>query len=193
MFLLIIAYIGAKILYIIEQSILGNTIKHELSGLSLFGAYYIVLLMTPVIAKLFKEDVWKLYDFFSLLSMILLAATRLGCFFNGCCGAITIWKDLTPIILPVQLVEVICDLLILELCFAIEHKHPFRGFLYPVNMFSYSVCRFLLEFLRNSPQNIFSLSNGQLFAIIAVICSIILMRINKNFHSVQQKHLRKQK
>ncbi len=191
--LLVITYIGAKLLYIIEQSIAGQTVKLELSGVSMFGACYAVLLLTPVIAKITKENVWKLYDFYSPLSVMLLTATRSGCFFNGCCGAITIWKDSTPIILPVQLMEVVCDLLILEQCFSIERKYPYGGFAYPVCMFSYSICRFLLEFLRNTPKNIIFISNGQLFSIIAVIFSIILLQINKKINPIQQNHSRKQK
>ncbi len=176
---LIIAYIGAKLLYIIEDYKTFKNSGFQLSGVSLFGAIYLVLLIVPLIALITKKSVFAMYDFFTPFGIILLACTRMGCFFNGCCGAPIIWKGFRPIILPVQLMEVTCDLLILELCFWVEKKYPFKGLMYPIFMLTYGICRFLLEFLRDTPKDILNLSHGQIFSLIAIALSIVLITIYK--------------
>ena len=100
---------------------------------------------------------------------------------NGCCGAIKLWYGSNPVILPVQLFEVALDLLILELCFYLEKRFFEQGLMYPTLMVCYGVCRFLLEFLRNTPKDLFGLSHGQVFAIISVLIgTIMLFRIAPN-------------
>ena len=174
-------------MYIIEAY---KTFKHtgfQLSGVSLFGAIYLVLLVVPLLALCFRKSIPAMYDFFTPFGIILLACTRMGCFFNGCCGAPIIWKGLRPIILPVQLMEVVCDLLILELCFWIEKKYQFKGFMYPVFMFTYGICRFLLEFLRDTPKDIVHLSHGQVFSLIAIVASIVLFMIIRKVNKKREE------
>ena len=65
--LLLTAYTGAKILYIIECYDAFKKNGLELSGLSLFGAIYLVLLTTPIIALCCKKKTLAMYDFFTLL------------------------------------------------------------------------------------------------------------------------------
>ena len=174
---LVISFIGAKLLYLIENSAKQGALKLELSGLSLFGAIFLITAAVPLIALIYKKRVWEMYDYFTPFGLIMLSCVRTGCFFNGCCGALTIWNGITPIILPIQLFEVICDLLILEFCFRIEEKK--RGYLYQFFLFSYGICRFFLEFLRNSPKDIHGLSFGQIFSLIAIALSVGLFLLRK--------------
>ena len=183
---LLIAYAGGKILYIVENYIQFKKSGLELDGMSLYGAIYLVLIAVPLIAICTKKRVLSMYDFFTPFGIILLACVRTGCFFNGCCGAITIWNETTPIILPVQLIEVVSDLLILELCFWIEKKYTFKGYMYPAFMLLYGVCRFLLEFLRDTPKDIAFLSHGQVFSLIGIVLSLIMFAICKQQKS---KHI----
>ena len=171
---LAISFSGAKLLYIIENYHLFKANGLELSGVSLYGAIYLVLLLTPLAALITRKKILGMYDFFTPFGLILLAATRTGCFFNGCCGAVKMWRGTTPIILPVQLMEVVCDLLILELCLYIEKKKPQKGYMYPMFMFFYGFCRFFLEFLRDTPKNLVYMSHGQVFSVIAIIIALIM-------------------
>ena len=58
---LVISFIGAKILYILENI---KTINHiELNGMSMFGALYFTALSMPLLSLIFKIQVWELYDF----------------------------------------------------------------------------------------------------------------------------------
>lgn len=174
---LVISFSGAKLLYIIENYHLYKSNGLEMSGVSLFGAIYLVLIITPIVALVTRKKILAMYDFFTPFGLILLAATRTGCFFNGCCGATKIWKGTNPIILPVQLFEVVCDLLILEICFYIERKKPQKGYMYPVFMLLYGICRFILEFLRDTPKDIKGFSHGQVFSVIAILAAVVMFAI----------------
>ncbi len=184
---LVISFSGAKLLYIIENYRLFKMRGLELSGVSLYGAIYLVLMLTPIVALIDRKKILAMYDFFTPFGLILLASTRTGCFFNGCCGAVKMWRGTTPIILPVQLMEVVCDLLILELCLYIERKKPQKGYMYPAFMFLYGICRFVLEFLRDTPKDIMKMSHGQIFSIVAVILSLLMYLIVKKVDTKQQK------
>ena len=177
---IVTAYIGAKLLFVLENYEAYRNQGLELDGVSLFGAIFIILLTIPLYSLLAGKSILAMYDYFTPLGIILLSCVRIGCFFNGCCGAYTVWNETTPIILPVQLMEVVCDLVILEVCLAIEKKYPYKGYMYPVFMFLYGICRFLLEFLRETPKDTFNLSHGQIFSLIAVALSIVLLAITKN-------------
>ena len=85
--------------------------------------------------------------------------------------------------------EVICDLLILEFCLFIGKKKPQKGYMYPVFMFFYGICRFCLEFLRDTPKDLINMSHGQIFSIIAIILAAImfvLVRKQDKSHTVNK-------
>lgn len=176
---LMTAYCGGKLLYIIENYQAFRQTGFELDGMSLFGAVYLVLLLAPLAALITKKKIAALYDYFTPFGLILLAATRTGCFCNGCCAAVKIWKGTIPVILPVQLIEVVCDLLILEGCYVIEKRYPEKGYMYPSFMLLYGICRFVLEFLRDTPKDWFGLSHGQVFAMIAAALSVLFFAVCK--------------
>lgn len=171
------AYCGGKLLYIIENFSDFRRTGLSLDGMSLFGAVYLVLLLAPVAAWITKKKTAALYDYFTPFGLILLAATRTGCFCNGCCGAVKFWHGVMPVILPVQLFEVVCDLLILEGCYAVERRYPEKGRMYPAFLLLYGTCRFLLEFLRDTPKDWLGLSHGQVFSLIAIAIAALFFII----------------
>ena len=109
-----------------------------------------------------------------------MSSVRVGCFINGCCGAWTFWHNGVPIVLPVQLFEVLCDLLILELCYKLSENQKYIGYSFPVSLFLYGVCRFLLEFLRKNPKTVLFLTNAQIFSLIAIVSGIVMIKILKS-------------
>ena len=157
------AYCGGKLLYIIENFSDFRRTGLSLDGMSLFGAVYLVLLLAPVAAWITKKKTAALYDYFTSFGLILLAATRTGCFCNGCCGAVKFWH--------------VCDLLILEGCYAVERRYPEKGRMYPAFLLLYGTCRFLLEFLRDTPKDWFGLSHGQVFSLIAIAIAALFFII----------------
>lgn len=177
---LVVAFIGGKLMYVIENF---NTVKDngiQLNGMSLFGAIFLFPIVTFAVCKFSKIDFAEMLDYCTPFGIILLACTRTGCFINGCCGAFTIWKDGNPIILPVQLMEVMLDLIILEICRYIENKKFKSGLVYPIFMILYGICRFGLEFLRKTEITILIFSNGQIFAAVCIVFGIVLyLRFDK--------------
>lgn len=171
---LLLSLVGAKLLYALENitTIRENGISFD--GLSLYGAIYIFPPVALLISGFNKNRFAKWLDYCTTFTLVLLICVRTGCFLSGCCGAFTIWNEDTPIILPVQLFEVVFDILILELCLKFKNTETPPGKMYPVFMISYSVIRFFIEYLRNSPKDLFGFSNGQLFAVIGILFGILL-------------------
>ena len=190
---LVVAFIGGKLMYVIENF---NTVKDngiQLNGMSLFGAIFLFPIVTFVVCKFSKFDFTEILDYCTPFGIILLACTRTGCFISGCCGAFTIWKDGNPIILPVQLMEVMIDLIILEICCYIENKNFKSGLAYPMFMIIYGFCRFGLEFLRKTEITFFIFSNGQIFSIICIVSGFILYHYFHKVYTSNQKNINKKR
>ena len=173
----LLAFVGGKLLYLLENIHTVLVYGIGLDGMSLFGAIFLVLAAGAVAGKCSPLSMGTLLDYCTPFGLILLACVRMGCFFQGCCGGITFWlSNSTPLILPVQLMEVVLDLILLELCFRLETSHFRQGLLYPVFLMGYGAVRFLLEFLRNTPKEWLVFSNGQIFALVSILLGVLLYR-----------------
>ena len=179
---LLVSFVGGKLLYILEEMASSGELKFSLGGLSLFGAIFLVPVVFPLVSLFTKRSAGEYLDICTTFGIVLLSFMRIGCFLSGCCGAITIWNETTPIVLPVQLFEVVIDLLLLQFLLFVEKKHFKKGYMYPLFMIGYGICRFVLEFLRKSPDTLAFLSNGQIFAMISVFAGTVIMymMIRKN-------------
>lgn len=172
----ILAFAGGKLLYFLENLHTVLSYGMGLDGISLFGAIFVILIGAAIAGRWKSISMGELLDYCTPFGLILLACVRTGCFFQGCCGGITLWlSNNTPLVLPVQLFEVVLDLLLLELCFYLERTHFRQGLQYPVFLMGYGLIRFLLEFLRNTPKDWF-FSNGQIFALISILLGVLLYR-----------------
>lgn len=177
---LAVAFAGGKLLYLLENW--DSVLRYGLGwdGISLFGAVFLVPAVAAVVGRFGPVPMGKLLDFCAPFGLVLLACVRMGCFFQGCCGGVTFWlSNNTPLILPVQLMEVVLDLLLLELCFALESRHPQEGWMYPTFLMGYGGLRFVLEFFRDTPKEWLFLSNGQIFALAALLLGGLLF---SHFH-----------
>jgi len=148
------SYLGAKLLAGVERCIDNGWTVWSMEGQSLFGVLYISMVAIPLMALVFKKKVSDLFDFFAPTCPLLLAFIRTGCFLGGCCGPKEMQWGNSPVLLPVQLFEVICDLIILYFCL-IQDRPKENGTgkgsgIWPFMMVTYCFTRFLLEFLRYS-------------------------------------------
>lgn len=184
---LAVALIGGKLLYIIEKfdTVAKNGIG--IDGFSLFGAIYLSVFACFIIGRFNKKRVAYLLDNTIFFELILLAAVRTGCFFNGCCGADAVWVDGKPIIVPIQLIEVFFDLVIFDICLKVKASKGTDGRMYPIFLIGYSVVRFFLEFGRNNPKTLLFLTNGQIFSLIGIALGIILYRYFTNKRFIKAK------
>lgn len=177
--LAIFGYIGAKILFVIENW--DYVIEHgfSLNGISLFGTIFFMPLVISIFARVIKKRPLTFLDYCTPSGLIMIICLRTGCFMNSCCQGRTFYFYDRPVILPVQLFESILDLCLLYLITVLEKNNNYKGMLYVIFMLGYGVLRFFLEFFRNTPKNIMHLSNGQWFAICSICIGIIMLLVKR--------------
>ncbi len=174
------AFVGGKLLYMLEH--IGSGAKLGFDGLSLFGAIFLTPFVSYCASGFKLKRTALLLDLCAGFGLILLAAVRFGCFIEGCCEAQTFfYKNYVPIILPVQLFEVTLDLILLDICFEIEHRQKNHGYLYPILLTGYGAYRFLLEFLRKTEKTIVGFSYGQIYALASVLLGITALLLIRKY------------
>ncbi len=175
--LAVFGYIGAKILYTLEN--LPEVAQEGITvgGVSFFGTVFFMPLILPLLALLFKVKTAEYINYVTPAGLLMLIAIRTGCFFNGCCKGIQLWAGSRPLILPVQLIECVLDLCLMACLFITEKKS--RTPLYPVFMGGYGLLRFFLEFIRATEKDLLGLSNGQWLGLLAVVVSAIWLYIDR--------------
>lgn len=182
------AFLGAKLLFGIEMAFNQNSIKSfDISGQSLYGTVFISFAFIPILALILKKRAVELYDYIAPFWLVLLVFVRTGCYFNGCCGADACSILGAEIILPVQLFEVVIDLLILQIVFNIEKEthvsktnKQITGNSFFIMIGIYGVFRFILEFLRNNSIIWLGMTFGQIYSVLCVIIAIIIIRKRVN-------------
>lgn len=177
------AYLGAKILCGIEHVIDEKSFDvFTMDGQSLYGTIPMTLLFILLLSVLLKRNYGQLLDYVAPLWLTLLAFVRLGCFVTGCCGADPISVANIELVLPVQLFEVACDLILLWIIFNLEKKNSCtdciknsRGASFFIMIGTYGVYRFVLEFLRSTPVVFLGMTYGQIYSLICIIAAVIYM------------------
>ena len=183
--------IGLKVLYAIERVVRNGSWK-ELSfrGQSLFGSLYSSVVLVPLLALIFRKRARDMLDFIAPTWLLMLIFTRLGCFQSGCCGGRLMFFGDAPLSLPVQLFEVICDLLILSFCLWLDRpgKAPAsRGRdIYPIMLILYGPSRFLLELLRYNEPFVLGLTGAQLHSIFFFVIGVIWFVCSRGKESLKK-------
>jgi len=173
--LTVIGVLGCKLLYIAENI---ETVKQQgitFGGFSFFGAVFLIPLCFLVLARPFGLHPLQAVDCCAPSVAIMISLMRIGCFVDGCCGAYPIDLFGKQVILPVQLFEAAFDFIILAVLWLLEDEKKAQGRLYPVFMISYSLMRFCIEFLRDTPKDLLFLSRGQWYCIFAIVSSTIFL------------------
>ncbi len=192
LFIVISSFLGAKILYYLEDipNLINNGI--QLGGVSFFGSMFFLPITMISIARIFKLDYYSLMDFVSPSLMLMLAVLRIGCYISECCGGITLNVSGSTFVFPTQITECVIDLIILIGLLLYERYWETTGRLYFFIMTYYGVFRFFLEFLRDTPKNWLGLSHGQWFAIISVaIGGYMLNYLGKRDRKLAKKQNKK--
>ena len=171
------AYLGAKLLYGTENVLsAGDPGAWSMSGVSLFGTLYLSMAAVPLLALLFRKRVGDTFDFIVPTWLILLAFVRTGCFLSGCCGAKELLIHGSPVLLPVQLFEVICDLILLALCLRadrLDSPGGRRHGVFPAMLVGYSIVRFLLELLRRNEITSLGITMAQFHCLLFLLVGIV--------------------
>lgn len=176
--ILLCEILGAKLLFILEN-IHGFSLQYLdiLKGYSLFG----VFIFTPVFLLLFsfllKKDIKNLLDYFISGMLLELAFYRVGCFFGGCCGGIDVNFFGNVFKFPTRIFEIIFCIIMFSLIVIIKFKYINKPlFIYILVVISYSVFRFVLEFLRVR-NNVLGLLSVSHFIALAVFIKGVLLLI----------------
>ena len=158
---------GCKLLYILEH--LGEPIT--VGGFSFFGAVFLVPPLMALFGLLFRLKPTESINASAPCVNAMIGTIRVGCFLNGCCGG---WTLANGFRWPTQALESVGDFVILFRLLNREEKGD--RFLYPRFMLAYSILRFLIEFLRDTPKDWLRLSHGQWFAIAAALIAVTVWR-----------------
>lgn len=146
-----LAYVGANMGYYLQNP--WAIIRLDQGGLIYYGGFVGAFIAGVVFARVNKLSILNLADYVVSALPLGHAFGRIGCFLNGCCyGSVSIlpwsvWQQ-DARRHPVQLYEAILNLAIYVLLFLIYRRRRQDGEVLAVYCITYSLGRFLLEFLR---------------------------------------------
>lgn len=178
------AWIGTKFLFGFEKVIVQkNFAAFDPSGQSLYGGIIFAAIYVVFMSLCLKKKKAILFDFVAPLGMIVVTGARLGCFFAHCCGAPLRYVGEKAFYLPVQLFEVVLDLLLLAFLLYVEKnkltwgekenkKSAWNGNQALIVMVCYGMYRFILEFFRDNPRFWLNMSLPQYYSLICIAIGV---------------------
>lgn len=166
-----VGVVGAYLMYRLETGIYG--------GVSFYGSVFLIPILMPLAGRLLGLRFGQTLDLCGPCVAIMIGCLRVSCFMSGCCGGWTVTLGSISFAWPTQALDSIGDFAILGRLLYLEEKGQGNGRLYPLFMAAYSVMRFFLEFLRDTPKNVLDMSNGQCYALVAVLASLLWLGILK--------------
>lgn len=179
--LLLCGVSGAKLLFFVESGF------SSFSGMSFFGAVFLVLVLMPPLGLLIKLKPSQTLDACAPCVASIIAFMRFGCFCAGCCGGILCTVGQSSFRWPTQLIEGLGDILILAMLLFIEKKGSKKGLLYPIFLVSYGTMRFAIEFVRDTPKHMLGCSEGQWLSLLAVLIAVIWILLHRGVQVKQER------
>ena len=165
--LTLVGVAGAKLLFAMESGF------QAWDGVSFFGSVFLIPVVMPLIGLLFRLRPNQALDVCAPCVAAMIACLRINCFVSGCCGGWEVCIGSLCFAWPTQIIDSLWDLLLMERMMTRELKVPSDGKLYPMFMVLYSVMRFFLEFLRDTPKDWLMLSHGQWFSLAALLLGVV--------------------
>lgn len=195
------AIIGAKLLHLITllPMIIANfnqiqwsfeTVTALLSGGGVFyGGFYGMLYGVYRYCHTYKFSLKKLFIMATPAFPLFHFFGRIGCFLSGCCYGVEVPREIGIVfneaisapngvpLMPVQLIEAGCNLLLFFVLLITEHFMKHKELNLFIYMISYAVIRFTLEFFRGDLIRglWFGLSTSQWIALITIVVSIVFV------------------
>lgn len=171
-----IGFVGAKLLFLIQNPDASFWLG---GGLSFYGTVLFVPVEQIIVALIGRLNYADLMDFTAPYAALCLCITRIGCFVNGCCGAAPIIVNGQEVIIPLQLIESSLDLLLFIYLMWREcsNRILIKGEQTCLFTIIYAFIRLVMEYYRNTPKNIYGMSDGQWLAIITAVIAFIILNI----------------
>lgn len=169
--LTVVGVAGAMLLFYLESGYFG--------GVSFYGSVFLIPLLMPLVGRLFRLAPGQTMDICGPCVGIMIGCMRFNCVLNGCCGGWQVCLGNICFSWPTQAMDSIGDFAIVLWLLQLEREDRAKGALYPGFMVAYSVMRFLLEFLRDTPKDWLHLSHGQWFALTAIAAGMLWVFLQK--------------
>ena len=178
------AIYGAKLLFAVQTCMRREDFTHwDFGGLSVYGAFFSTILLTPLIALIVRVKIKNTYDLVAFLSLIFLSFSRTGCYFAGCCGTPLTFVNDHPVHFPIQLIEVSFDFAILALClwYNGQQRTPGKKYvgMFPLLYLCYTPIRFILEFWRTNPVTKLGITEAQIHSVILFAGALVMVALTK--------------
>lgn len=165
--ILLTGILGAKLLFFFECGM------KSFSGMSFWGAIFLVLLVMPLFGLFFKLKPKDSLDACAPCGAAMIGFQRFGCYYAGCCGGIPMQSGVE--VWPTQLMEGFGDMSILLFLIWLEQREKMRGYAYSVFLITYGILRFIIEFFRDTLKDWFGFSHGQFFSLIGIILAVLFV------------------
>lgn len=156
----------------------GNASK--MPGLRLYGSLFFDWIAVLLVAKLFRIDLKKLFDVWTISMVAYLAVGRVNCLVTGCCYGTpflgTEWRW------PIREIEIIANIGFLIFFIPRVLRNKTNGELYPLFLVYYGAIRFVLEWFRVEGYPIGPFHLAHLWSILSIITgySIYATIVSKN-------------
>jgi phosphatidylglycerol:prolipoprotein diacylglycerol transferase len=181
---------GARIFYILTD--LGYYIAHPAQvfdltkgGLVWYGGFLMGLVVGLIFVRLNNINFWDGADMLAPFIPLGQAIGRIGCFLNGCCYGTPVSLNNAFGVLfpgesvlrhPTQIYESIGLLVLFLMLKKWQSARRFKGEIFLGYALSYSVLRFLIEFLRgDNPRILLGLTIGQLVSVAMFLVSAAML------------------
>ncbi len=157
------------------------------ANMRLFGANFILPVISYFAAKLTKRDPALVVDIMGVCGTIGLFVVRVNCLIHGCCDGVLITPNGTARWPLVEMEILLCVVLCL-LFWNKVYKRKTKGEAYPVIIFVYGIFRFIIEWAREEYTGqigIFHLAH--IWSLLAIIGSAIAIYLIKKHNKQDSK------
>jgi phosphatidylglycerol---prolipoprotein diacylglyceryl transferase len=163
--LIAIAFVGSRIHYIATHFDVFRAEPSRLwqrldGGGAVYGGLLFAIVASPVVLAIVRLDFLRFWDVASLIMLVGLAVTKIGCLMRGCCAGRPTSRLLGVRLpdskgtyqrrYPSQPLESLCAVLILALTWVAHAVWPSAGVVFGSTIALYGACRICLEQTRLS-------------------------------------------
>ncbi len=155
------------------------------SGMSLFGAIFIMPLFIYIISKIIKRSAALMFDTLTVCLIFTMICGRINCIIYGCCQG-TFFFGSHTFLWPVRELEIAFNLVMLFIIAFKVRKENTNGRMFPIYMIAYGIFRFLIEWVR-IPEHSTVIHPGHICAAISAAAGIAVLLAMKKKENQEKK------
>jgi phosphatidylglycerol:prolipoprotein diacylglycerol transferase len=183
------AIVGAKIFHILEN--MSEFVRDPMgmifsgAGLSVYGGFILAFLMSMILIKKNRENILEIFDITSPAMALGYGVGRIGCHVSGdgCYGIPTSSfigtaypNGIVPTPIPVYptpLFESFFSLMLVVFLMKLRKREMPAGKLFFIYLILNGASRFLVEFIRLNPKEVWGLTQAQIIAMLFTLTGIL--------------------